>query len=144
MKTWVEELEEDKRYYQKHVDRLNALAETARLLDSVGIPADGGSFWNKHITIRNADETTVPKLVSIKTAPATKYFNEYSGELGYITAIGDILITVVPDTTKYVCKVTKTERSRTVETVEKDVSYHLDSDCDPLFFEEATEEEVVE
>jgi hypothetical protein len=112
-------------------------------LDVVGIPAEG-SIYRTSITIRKATEDYIPKLVKIKTEPVVKYFHDWSGELGYSTKIGEVDIFVVPDTDKYVCKVRKEVTSKIVPHEEKKAKFYLDGDCDPLFFEEATKEGVVE
>jgi hypothetical protein len=142
METWEESLENETKYYHDLLNDLEQLRPTCQALDRQGIDATGGSVWRASITIKNADEGIVPKLVAIKTAPVVKFFHEHDGVVGYTTKIGDILIQVVPDPTKYVCKVTRTEVKKQVVKDEVSVSFKLTGDCDPLFFEEATIEEV--
>jgi hypothetical protein len=140
--TWVQKLHDSQKYYKDILAELESLLEACYKLDLVGIPAEG-SLYRNTITIRKATEDYIPKLVRIKTEPVVKYFHNWSGELGYSTKIGDVDVFVVPDIEKYVCKVRKEETSKFVKQEEKTTKFYLDGDCDPLFFEEATREEVV-
>ena len=139
---WIEMLEENLKYYQRYIDKYEAMRPTLELLDKAGIDATGGVLFWSTITISLADEETVKKIVPIKDAPVKKYFNKYDGQLGYETKIGEMSIKIVPDPKKFVCKIKKVETQVMEPAV--DVKFELLGDCDPLFFEEAASEEVEE
>lgn len=141
--TWVEMLNDEQLYYKQNLAALDKLRSACQALDDAGIPPEG-SLYQDSITIRKATEDYIPKLVKIKTGPVTKYFHEWTGELGYSTEIGEVTVYVVPDAEKYICKVRKDITIKTIPKEEKTVKFFLEGDCDPLFFEEASQTEVQE
>ena len=137
MGTWVGKFEEDKTALERRLAVLEKLRPVVEVLDQAEIPAIG-FVTSESVYIKGVGEELVPKLVRLKTAPVTKHFSAFSGDLFYATAINDITVYIFPDTTKFVCKIKKTETTKQEERSE--VVFELEADCDPLMMEEVKAE----
>lgn len=133
MGTWIEKLEEKVKEMEEQIEELKKKRSVMALFDEVGIPAKG-SVSRYSVSIEDADETIVPKIVAVKSGAITKHFGNSTGEVFYQTRIDGTTLYIWPDKAKYVCKVKRTETK--VSKEETDVKFELEADCDPLLMEE--------